>query len=299
MADAQLDLSLDEIIRRTRETKPGDKPRGSGKPADRPRRGGGAGGKAISFRREQAPRSIRDRTVKAQGGVRVRDSGFRSERLGVRSRGVGKPVARQPAGNYRAPASNPRRANFPPPGPNLEGGGRWQHDLYDDSQPVPSRRQQAGPATGAKLLISNLDFNVTEDDIKELFSTCGPVLRHKLHYDRSGRSEGTAEVIFQNRTDAQKALQKFNNVALDGKKMTIELVAQSANANVVTTLSSGISVTKVGQGGLQGGAARTSSGLQLTRGFQQGLKAALPARNGRGGGMRSDKLRSRVAMDED
>ncbi|KAL2329608.1 hypothetical protein Fmac_017189 [Flemingia macrophylla] len=89
--------------------------------------------------------------------------------------------------------------------------------------------------SGTKLFVSNLDQGVSNDDIKLLFSEEGELKRYCIHYDESGRSKGTAEVVFVRYPDALVAVRKYNKMRLDGKPLQIELVGTSSVTPVPTS----------------------------------------------------------------
>lgn len=44
----------------------------------------------------------------------------------------------------------------------------------------------------------------------------GPLISCEIHYDKSGRSNGEGSVLFEDRTDAIRAIKQYSGVPLDG-----------------------------------------------------------------------------------
>ena len=58
--------------------------------------------------------------------------------------------------------------------------------------------------------------------LQELFEDVGAIRVARVHYDESGRSIGTGEIVFERRADAVTALKKYNNIQLDGPYIEAE-----------------------------------------------------------------------------
>ncbi|KAJ4704717.1 THO complex subunit 4A-like [Melia azedarach] len=191
-------------------------------------------------------------------------SNKKSSSRGRGGRGSGLGPARRSfkhGANQTAPYSKPVQAPV----------ATWQHDMFvDGAAAFPSRSARSSSIeTGTKLYISNLEYGVSNEDIKDLFSEVGDLKRYFVHFDRSGRSKGTAEVVFTRRADAMAAVKKYNDVQLDGKPMKIEIIGR----NIVTPAAA--PPTTNGVYGNQNGVSRS----------RQRREGAIgrPRRGGRGG----------------
>lgn len=246
MADGKIDKSLDDIIKERKIS--GRTPRANGAGGKPGGRGAGRGA--------------------ARGGLR---RGTSSNAAANRSFG------RRPNGMVQKRRS---AGGSPLKGSNING--QWGHDLFQGRRSAGANgRADMGQA---KLVISNLDFGVNDQDIKGLFQEFGNIKKAAVHYDRSGRSLGTADVLFERKPDAIKALKKYNGVSLDGRPMDIKLTAGIEAVAQIAPRITGLAKNNGNNTPRRGGASNRGGG-------QRG--------NGRGGRAPREQKPVRTAADLD
>jgi len=216
-----------------------------------------------------------DRTSTRRGG--------RGGKQGFRARGGGRGGGQTNGFRARGGGGLPRTSNAP--------AGRWKHDLYDDN----SNRVRGGQRTGGggvnsttKLLISNLDYGVTTSDVQELFEDVGAIRVARVHYDESGRSLGTAEIIFERRVDAVGAQQKYNGLNLDGRPMDIRLVGGIDDGSQ-QQLNRGSFANGIG-GGNQKSGFRNNNQQNGARGGANRSRGGKQQQNGTGGNAKKENI---------
>ena len=67
--------------------------------------------------------------------------------------------------------------------------------------------------------MENLHYELTKEDLTELFTRIGPILNIRLTYDKSGRSNGVAYVTFSSLADANEAIREFNGANAAGSNL--------------------------------------------------------------------------------
>lgn len=76
----------------------------------------------------------------------------------------------------------------------------------------------------SKLLIRNLAYSTTEDELLTLFTLAGTVISVDIMRDRvSGRSQGYGFIQMSNLAEAERAVEMFNGWSLDHHELRVGL----------------------------------------------------------------------------
>ncbi|KAM6437442.1 RNA-binding protein 28 [Liasis olivaceus] len=88
--------------------------------------------------------------------------------------------------------------------------------------PQPAQRPAKGPSKKARLIVRNLSFKCTEDDLKSAFAPFGTVLEATLPRKPDGKLRGFAFVQFRNVLEAGKALKGMNMKEIKERPVAVD-----------------------------------------------------------------------------
>ena len=75
-----------------------------------------------------------------------------------------------------------------------------------------------------KIYVGNLSYNTKEEELRELFAQAGTVASVALIKDRdTGQSKGFAFIEMSNQSEAEKAIQMFNEHLMDNRPLKVNL----------------------------------------------------------------------------
>jgi RNA recognition motif-containing protein len=73
-----------------------------------------------------------------------------------------------------------------------------------------------------RIYVGNLPYGVTEAELREYFSTIGPLSYISIPTDReTGKQRGFAFLEFRERTQADEAIRRFNNQSFKGRSLAV------------------------------------------------------------------------------
>ena len=68
--------------------------------------------------------------------------------------------------------------------------------------------------------------------LQELFGEFGSLKKAAVHFSSGGKSQGSADIVFNRYQDAIRAMQKYNGVPLDGKSLALGFLTTAEKVSV-------------------------------------------------------------------
>jgi hypothetical protein len=139
-----------------------------------------------------------------------------------------KPDAARPQGQTRAPKSNVRNARSgegegersAERAPKRERGERSERGNRSGEQ--RSRGGDGSTVESSRVYVGNLSYDVTEQDLQELFKGIGGVRNVEIVYNRSThRSKGYGFVEMLHKDEAVRAVEVLHDQPFMGRKLTV------------------------------------------------------------------------------
>ena len=80
-----------------------------------------------------------------------------------------------------------------------------------------------GFSSGLQVVVHNLPWDCTWQELKDAFTDIGPIERADIVFDSHGRSRGFGVVRFPDRECAELAVEKMNNKTIGGRIVSVRV----------------------------------------------------------------------------
>jgi RNA recognition motif-containing protein len=80
------------------------------------------------------------------------------------------------------------------------------------------------PSSGVQVVVRNLPWTTTKDDLSAVFTEVGNVSAATVKcFSDSGRSKGWATVRFETKEEAETAIERFNGTDFGGREIEVRV----------------------------------------------------------------------------
>nr|CDS26875.1 ELAV protein 2 [Hymenolepis microstoma] len=130
---------------------------------------------------------------------------------------------------------------------------------------VSLARPSSESIKGANLYICGLPKNITQDELEKIFSRCGKIITSRLLVDATtGASKGVGFIRFDQRSEAEVAIQELNGYRIPGstEPITVKFASCPSSTRLLASLLPQVSpLTQIDVASLAAAAAATASFL--------------------------------------
>ncbi|KAJ8908980.1 hypothetical protein NDN08_005680 [Rhodosorus marinus] len=74
---------------------------------------------------------------------------------------------------------------------------------------------------GRKVVVTNLPYQIRWQELKDIFRSCGKVIRADVLTNPDGRSKGIGTIVFEDEAGANDAISRLNEAELDGRIISV------------------------------------------------------------------------------
>ncbi len=113
------------------------------------------------------------------------------------------------------------------------------------------------------IFVGNLNYSITEDDLREIFEEYGELSSVKLITDKfTGKSKGFGFVEMADADEAKKAIEELNGAEVEGRSMVVNESIEKKRDNNRRPAGGGGGFRGGNRGGGNGGYARRDNNFR-------------------------------------